>query len=267
MTAALAYEWRRLTTLRSTWWLIVIGAVLTLGLATLIGVAIAQSGDVSEGNDFVLGAIATQGAAIGVTPLLVSYVMALMGVFCFGHEYRHGMIRATLTAVPSRVAIFSAKAVITGVTAFVIGGVTTFVGVLLGLVLVAELHADSDVVRDLVLGTAVYTGLFALVGLALAALFRNQIAALVAVLLTPLVLESIIRAVLVVPPAFDDFQDAAAYLPFDAGSQMYVQLSLGDALDIFGYEPLGPAGGGLVFAAFTVALLAVACALFVRRDA
>jgi hypothetical protein len=139
--------------------------------------------------------------------------------------------------------------------------------VLLGLGLVSELHADADVVRDLVLGTAIYTGLFALVGLALAALFRNQIAALITVLLTPLVLESIIRAVLVVPPAFDDIQDSAAYLPFDAGSQMYVQLSFGDALEIFGYEPLGPVGGGLVFAAFTLALLAGACALFVHRDA
>jgi hypothetical protein len=48
---------------------------------------------------------------------------------------------------------------------------------------------------------------------------------------------------------------------------MYVQLSFGDALDIFGYEPLSRVGGGLVFAAFTFALLAGACALFVRRDA
>ena len=38
MTAALAYEWRRLTTLRSTWWLIAIGAVLFLGLALLMRV-------------------------------------------------------------------------------------------------------------------------------------------------------------------------------------------------------------------------------------
>ena len=267
MTAALAYEWRRLTTLRSTWWLVAIGAVLVLGLALLIAVAIASSGDVSDGNDFVLGAIATQGAAIGITPLLVAYVMALMGVFCFGHEYRHGMIRATLTAVPSRVAVFGAKTVITGLAAFVVGGLTTLVGVLVGLAVVSELHADAEVVVDLVLGTAIYTGLFALVGLALASLFRNQVAALISVLLVPLVLESVIRAVLVVPPAFDDIQDLAAYLPFDAGSQLYVQLSVSDALDIFGYDPFGRVGGGIVFAVFTAALLAGACALFVRRDA
>ena len=267
MTAALAYEWRRLTTLRSTWWLIIIGSVVTLGLALLIGLAIASGGDVSEGNDFVLGAIATQGAAIGVTPLLVAYVMALMGVFCFGHEYRHGMIRATLTAVPSRVAIFSAKTVITGLAAFVVGGVTTLIGVFVALGLVSELHADADVIRELVLGTAIYTGLFALVGLALAAMFRNQVAALITVLLTPLVLENVVRAILIVPPAFDDIEHLARYLPFDAGGQLYVQLSLNQALEFLGYDPLGPVGGGLVFAGFTAVLLAGACALFVSRDA
>jgi hypothetical protein len=267
MSAALAYEWRRLTTLRSTYWLVAIGAILVFGLAVLIALAIGSSGDISEGNDFVLGAIATQGAAIGVTPLLVAYVMGLMGVFCFGHEYRHGMIRATLTAVPSRTRVFAAKTIITGLTAFVVGGLTTLVGVVVGLAVVSELQPDSEVIRELVLGTAVYTGLFSLVGLALASIFRNQVAALIAVLLVPLVLESVIRAVLVVPPAFDEFQGLARYLPFDAGGQMFVQLAFADALDIFGYEPLDAVGGGITFAVFTAALLAAACALFVVRDA
>ncbi len=267
MTSALRYEWRRLTTLRSTWWLIGIGSVLTLGLALLVGIGIAAAGDVSDGNDFVVGAIATQGAAIGVAPLLVTYVMALSGVFCFGHEYRHGMIRATLTAVPSRVAVFAAKAVVTGLTAAVVGAVVTGIGILLALICVDELTVDAGLVGQLLGGVAIYTGLFSLVGLAFASLLRNQVAALVSLLVAPLVLESVVRAVLVVPEAFDDVEFLARYLPFDAGSQLYVQLTIGDALQLFGFEPLGAVAGGVTFGIFTALLLVAAGALFVRRDA
>jgi len=42
----------------------------------------------------------------------VAYVLGMLGVFTFGHEYRHGMIRATLTALPQRYNVLLAKIVI-----------------------------------------------------------------------------------------------------------------------------------------------------------
>ncbi len=267
MTAALRYEWRRLTTLRSTWWLVGLGSLLTLGLAVLIAIGVSSAGEVDEGNDFLVGAIATQGAAVGVAPLMVTYVMALMGVFCFGHEYRHGMIRATLTAVPSRVAIFLAKVLVTAVTAALVGGVVTLLGIGLALVVVPGLEIDAGLLAELVSGVAIYTGLFSLVGLAFASLFRNQVAALASVLVVPLVLESVLGAVLVLPEAFDDIEFLARYLPFDAGSQLYTQLSITDALQMLGYDPLGAVAGGVTFGVFTALMLLGAGVLFVRRDA
>jgi len=265
--AALRYEWRRLTTLRSTWWLTAIGAVVTLGLALLIALAIASAGEVSEGDNYQLGAVATQGAAVGGVPLLVAYLFALLGVFCFGHEYRHGMIRATLTAVPSRGAVFAAKVLVTAAAAFLVGAVITLLGAGIALLVLSAIDGEGGTALELALGVGTYTALFALVGLALASLFRNQIASLVVVLVMPTVVEAVIQAVLVFPPAFDDVQFLARYLPFDAGSQLYVQLSPNDALDLLGYDPLGAVGGGLVFAGFTALLLAAAGVLFVRRDA
>lgn len=266
MTAALRYEWRRLVTLRSTWWLIGIGAVVTLGLAVVIAIALSTV-DTSEADDYQLGAVATQGAAVGGVPLLTAYLFALLGVFCFGHEYRHGMIRATLTAVPSRAAVFAAKVVVTAAVAFVVGAGVTLLSAGIAVLVLSGIEGEGGTALELALGVGIYTALFALVGLALASLFRNQVAALVVVLVTPTVVEGIVQGILVIPSGFDDIQFLARYLPFDAGSQLYVQLSPDDLLDVLGYDPYGAVGGGLVFATFTVVLLGLAAALFVRRDA
>ncbi len=45
--------------------------------------------------------LATQFAVFGV-PYFVAYILAMVAVFAWGHEYRHGMVRATLTALNSR---------------------------------------------------------------------------------------------------------------------------------------------------------------------
>jgi len=87
------------------------------------------------------------------------------------------------------------------------------------------------------------------------------------VLLFPLVGEAIIRLVLIIPDAFDDIQGAAAYLPFDAGAQMFSFLDLDQVLEVFGFRPLAAVEGGITFGVFTAVLLAVAGVLFVRRDA
>jgi len=267
MTAALRYEWCRLVTLRSTYWLVAASLVIAGTLSSLIAWGFSGVEVLEEGPDFVLAAIATQGAGAGFAPFLVAYVMSIFGIFTFGHEYRHGMIRATLTAVPNRLAVFAAKV---GITALV-AGLTAFLCTLLGLlaakVFFTGIPTDSADVTRILGGASLYVALFALVGLALAAIFRNQIAAIIVVLLFPLVGELIIRLVLIIPEAFNGIQDAAGFLPFDAGAQMFTFLDLDQALEIFGFTPQGPLGGGITFAVFTALLLALAGTLFVRRDA
>jgi len=265
--AALRYEWRRLSTLRSTYWLVGISVFIAAALSTLIGWGFSSVDQIEEGESFVIGAIATQGAAIGAAPLLIAYVMGMFGLFTFGHEYRHGMIRATLTAVPNRGALFAAKILLTTAVTGATALVCTVLGVFIGNAFLPDIDAVSDDVIQVVVGVSIYSALFGPVGLALAALLRNQVGALVLLLLVPLVGELIIRLILILPSAFDDIQDAAGYLPFDAGAQMFTMLDLNQALDIFGYDPQGPVGGGVTFAVFTALMLALAGALFARRDA
>lgn len=267
MIPAIRYEWRRLVTLRSTYWLVAVSLVIAASLSSLIAWGFSGVEILEEGPDFVLAAIATQGAGAGFAPLLIAYVMSIFGILTFGHEYRHGMIRATLTTVPSRMSVFAAKVLLTALVAGLTALVCTALGLVAAKVFFAGIATESGDVLRILFGVSIYTALFALVGLALAAIFRNQIAAIVAVLLFPLIGESIIRLVLIIPDAFNGIQDAAGYLPFDAGAQMYTFLDLDQALDVFGFHPQGALGGGITFAVFTAGLLAIAAALFVRRDA
>ena len=101
MIDALRYEIVRLRTIRSTYWLIGIPLSLQLLISMLIAWRLPESGPLSGGDDS-FAILVTIGASLGVAPLFIAYVMGLLGVFSMGHEYRHGMIRATLTALPSR---------------------------------------------------------------------------------------------------------------------------------------------------------------------
>lgn len=268
MSAALRYEWRRLWTIRSTYWLI--GITFGLQLVATLLAAMGTSGveDVFDAAETV-SQILTLGAATGLSPLFTAYVIAMFGVFCFGHEYRYGMIRATLTAVPDRRAVFAAKALITALLASVMSVGCSLIGMLSSLLILDTRGAlGSDTIWYVVLGSALYTALFGLCGMAFAALVRNQTGALAMILLIPLVAENVISLLLRLMSV--DGGDAVALakvLPFDAGAQMYAS-AFADELNLFlGYDPLGAVSGGLLFAGFTAVLLVGAFSLFLTRDA
>ena len=111
-----------------------------------------------------------------------------------GHEYRHGMIRATLTALPNRLTVLAAKVLV----AAVIAGIAAVVCVLIAL-LAAQLFGvgmpTGDGFWGMTAGTVIYTMLFSVSGLAFAAITRNQTAAVALLLLVPTVIEAIIGAV------------------------------------------------------------------------
>ena len=266
MTAALRYEWVRIRTLRSTWWILGLSVLIPAGLAALLAANI-DAQDFSGFGDVVTAVVLTQGAVLGF-PLLIAYLTSLVGVFAFGHEYRHGMIRATLTAVPRRTPVLLAKVVVTAVVVALVAFASLLAALLLGVAFGGDLVDVRAAVTWQVIGGVVgYCTMFALAGLALAAIFRNQIAALVTVLLAPSVVEQVISAVLTIPDALNSVEFLTRYLPFEAGSQLYKPSDVLNVGDFFGPPPLTPLTGGVVMLIFTVVLLAVAFALFAERDA
>lgn len=272
MIDALRYEWVRLVTIRSTYWLVGVALVFQLIMSMLIAWRLPESGPLS-GGDQPFSWLVTIGASLGIAPLFIAYVIGLLGVFSMGHEYRHGMIRATLTALPSRPAVFAAKVVTTAVTAGAAALVCVGIAVLSSWVFGVGMPSAGGF-WQVTVGTTLYTALFALAGLAIAALTRHQTAAVALLMLVPSVVEFIVRSVvLVIKAASDDptgrggLVEILRYLPFDAGGQMYTRESVGDLFEVLGYVPFGPLGGGLVMGGFVAGLLALATVSFVRRDA
>lgn len=272
MRAALAYEWVRLRTIRSTYWLIGLCWAFQFVLTMVIAWRLPSSGPLSGGDD-TIASMLTLGASSGFAPLLMAYVIGILGAFSMGHEYRHGMIRATLTAVPNRSAAFFAKVITTGAVALAVSLGSIGIGVLSALIFGVQLP-DAAELGKLTLGVSLFTVLFTWTGLCYAAITRNQTAAVALLLLMPSVVESIIRAVFFAVKAGSDNPTASGgsvevlkFLPYDAGGQMYTRASINDLFGILGYTPFGPVGGGLVFAVFTALLLACSYTLFVRRDA
>lgn len=270
MTAALAYEWTRIRTIRSTYWLSAIALVFGIGLSSLVAMGIHFSIDSANPPnasdlDGIGQGIATQFAAFGV-PYFVAYILAMVSVFAWGHEYRHGMVRATLTALSSRTASWTAKFVVVGLWVLAVA-LTTMLGSLLGGWL--WLHGDGVAVLTgatwgAVVRTLVYTVLFAWLAAAFTALVRNQTAALVLLFLWPLAVENVISVVFTLVPALQDHAEVTRFLPFNAGARIVSQVPEADT--VFG-SPLSLLGAVLIFGALTAAAMAGSLVLFHRRDA
>ena len=272
MIDALRYEYLRLRTIRSTYWLIGLALGFQLIMSMLIAWRMSVAAQPPSG-DSAFDILATIGASTGLAPLFIAYIIGLLGVFSTGHEYRHGMIRATLTALPDRRTVFAAKVISTAILSAVAALLCILAALLSIVVFGLDLPSATDLV-DLTIGTMLFTALFALSGLAYASLTRNQTAAVALLMLFPSVVEQIIRAiVLAIKASSDDPQSTGGlvqilrYLPYDAGGQMYTRASIGDLLGFFGVVPYGPLGGGIVMGTFVAILLGAAFTLFLRRDA
>ena len=272
MIDALRYEYVRLRTLRSTYWLIGIAMTFQLIMSIVLAAVIAQSDSFGRGND-AFDIIATIGASSGFAPLFIAYIIGLLGVFSTGHEYRHGMIRATLTAIPSRTHVFAAKVIST----VVISAVAALLCIVIALLSIVAFGLDfpsTTAMVNMTAGTLIFTALFSLSGLAYSALTRNQTAAVALLLLVPSIVEQIIRAIVIViksasdePSSDGGIMNILQYLPYDAGGKLYTRASLDDLLSFLGFVPFGAVGGGIVMGIFVGALLAGSYALFIRRDA
>jgi len=265
MTAALRYEVARLRTLRSTWWLLGVSLVVAAG----IGAIVAWAGTANDLGDNGLAIALSAGGEFSPVPL-PPVLAGLVGVFALGHEYRYGTIRPALSAVPQRSALLLAKVVVTATWAALVGVVLVAVSYLVLLVFPGQDVAANGVPWDpagrVALGFVVLMVLWAMVGLGFAGLTRNLPAAVVLLLVIPLVVEGILFAVLNFVPALDGISWWSKYVPFSAGQAM---LATFDPAELGGpdFDLLAPLEGGLVFGGFTLILLAITWVLFERKDA
>jgi ABC-2 type transport system permease protein len=180
MTTAGAYglrsvarmEWRKLRTVRSTYWILFVFA------AGMVGVAVSDgaTGPVHPAPSYD----PTQSAFGGLA--LAQLAIGILGVLTLSSEFTTGSIRATFAAVPRRGWVLAAKAA-------VIAGVTLAAGEALAFAVFAAFpisaphgvpHASlgqPGVLRAALLAGA-YPCLIALIGLGLAAAIRHTVGAI-----------------------------------------------------------------------------------------
>jgi ABC-type transport system involved in multi-copper enzyme maturation permease subunit len=209
--------------------------------------------------------IATQFAAFGV-PYFVAYILAMISVFAWGHEYRHGMVRATLTALNSRTASWVAKFLVVGLWVLAVSLLTMLGSMLAGWL---WLHGDGVVLVTgstwrVVARTLLYTLLFSWLAAAFTALVRNQTAALVLLFLWPLAVENVVSVVFALVPALRSHADLTRFLPFTAGTRIISQIPR--AHHVFG-NPLSVGGAVVIFGVLAGIAMVGSFVLFQRRDA
>jgi ABC-2 type transport system permease protein len=269
---ALVYEWRRITSVRSTYWFSGMAIFFSALIAFFIAITFSSSDFTTEGvsNFFQASAlVVTAGASVLFVPVLSAPFCAVIGAMSFGHEYRYSIIRQTLTAIPDRVTVFFAK--LTVLVAWLLGimVVTVVINLGLGALLLENFSLHSEAFRP-ILNYILYNVAWGISGFALAALLRNLAGALVAVLVYPLVVEPIGYNILRIVDV-GNLNNLANLFPASAGRRtMYLPY------DLFA-NPItdasvtihvwGLAASTLVFWIGIIAIVGAAFVLFMKRDA
>jgi ABC-2 type transport system permease protein len=255
LTDALRMEWVRLWTVRSTY---VLSAT-----AVLIGAAasalIAGLGKGSDPDPALTTMVLTSGADVVPLPFAATF-MAVLGVLSVGHDYRYGLSRSLLTAMPGRSSLVAARLILLALVSVLVAAAGIVLNGGLGVVFGGRTMAfDGDVVRSC-FGYLLLTVLWAWLGAAGTWLLRATVPVLTILLVMPLVVEPLLRT-LSLAQGLHWLRPVATWLPFTAGRAMTAAVAAG------GVNDLNRLDGGLVFGALVLAALAPAWLLFRRRDA
>lgn len=250
--SVITYEQRRIKTIRSTWVILVVLLLLAGLNALLFGFLASQTG-VEEGGLATDGGATTSDTIALYSVLygpLVLVPLALMAAMAFGGDYRFGLIRQTLTSFPKRTKVFLAKLFVVSLWIIAFAVLAWAVVVAVGTAFSGDLNDWQPFGLESLgfLGRAlVYLLGFCLMVFAVVAITRNQALGLVVVLVWLLVVEGLLLGFLSGRLAW--LGDA---LPMNQGAAFVTS---------FGVQ------SGLVFVGWVVGLLAIAWALFMRRDA
>jgi hypothetical protein len=190
---AVAAEWTKLFTLRSTKWILAITAVGTLLVTFLSTQSVVHKSHMwYQGFDPTNQSLA--GLSIGALSL------GTLGVLIISGEYGTGTIRSSLAALGRRDTLFMAKLAVVSAVTLVLGEVLSFGAYFLGHAILSSGGAPTaslgqpGVLRAVVL-TGAFLSLFSLLGFGLGLVIRHTAGALATfagvTLLAPILLQTI----------------------------------------------------------------------------
>ncbi|MFE9423555.1 ABC transporter permease subunit [Kitasatospora sp. NPDC006697] len=250
-----AGEWIKFRSLRSSWITLVVASALTIGLGALFCWATMSRWDHLPADER-LAFTPAEHSLRGY--FLAQMAIGVLGVLVVTGEYSTGMIRASLSAVPKRLPVLWAKALVFGAVTWVVATASVLVAFFTGQAILASKHLDTTLsapgVTRVVLGTGLYLTAIGLLAVALGTLVRNTAGGIASVFGLLLVLPLLSEAL---PSSWQD--NIIPYLPSNAG-QALAHVTRAP------HEMAPWAGFGLLCGYVAVALAAAAVVLK-RRDA
>ncbi|MGX9884213.1 ABC transporter permease [Streptomyces sp. NPDC002276] len=182
---ALASEWTKIKSVRSTIWTLGVFIVLVLGIGLLAAVVVSNSSSEMNGeNPLSLGFF---GLLLGLMCIIT------LGVLTTASEYGTGMIRTTMTACPSRARVLAAKSIVFFAVAFVVTLVTTSFVAFVDASLLENNGAKDPSAGEWLKGTvgvSLYIALLGLLSLIIGSIIRHSAGAItimIGAVLAPLV--------------------------------------------------------------------------------
>lgn len=250
MSSLVRAELLKLRTARLPLWLLLttLALVVLFVLATVLTAG--SEGAPLQRDDPQLFARAVASASGG------NVVVLILGILTLTQEFRFGTATPTFLVTPERGRVLAAKLVAIALTGAGFAVVSALLAVGLSAILIPL--RDGVVMWDVtvlqvLLGVVLVMVLYGPIGIAVGALVRNQIAAVVGALAWIFIIEQILVALL---------PDVGRWTPGGASSAV---LQLGDLATTRG-ELLPVWGGALVLVAYAVVLSALAARLTLRRD-
>jgi ABC-type transport system involved in multi-copper enzyme maturation permease subunit len=192
---------------------------------------------------------------------LTGLFVLLLGVMGMAGEWRHGTIASSVLAAPDRLRLLAAKLISYAVAGAILSLIVTVAIMLVGTIILSirnkttlDLGALLDVLwRNLV--AAAYLGAL---GVCLGALLRNQVAALVGVLIVASIVE---------PTLLEQVPKVGRFAPLVAAPSGLLRYDPTDGEGLpGGNDALGPALAGLVMLGWLAGLYAIGGVLLRRRD-
>jgi ABC-2 type transport system permease protein len=243
VTRVVASELLKLRTTRTFWGLV--GAAL--GLVTLaVVLPLAIEDDFADETD-VRSVLSSAG--------LAGLIALILGVVYGAGEYRHGTIAWTLLVNPVRLRVASGQAIACAVAGAALAAIAAGFTAVVALPWLAAKDAASlsgGEVLGIFLGGVLYGALAGAFGAGLGALLRNQVAAVVLVLVVLFVVDPAFVAVF---DGYDRFSLSGLGTSITGGSEEDLEA------DLF---PVWAAT--LIWAGYTAVLVSVAALLTSRRD-
>ena len=266
MRPELRAEWRKVTTTRLAWVLIIVSMVYSvMQVATLVlisapgimeglgGVPVDESGSMLLDPEFITTLLSQTGTA--------STFVLLLGIIAMTGEFRHMTITSTFLATPRRGRVLVAKMLLFGAIGVAVAVLT--LGTVVVTTVVALLPFDHAPVTlgtivTVLVGAAIGLALFAVLGVSLGSVITNQVAAIVIALLWVLLIEPLIGLA---------FPDVGRWLP---GGALNAAMDVGLRADLTGgltsADPLPAWGGMLVLLGYAIVLAAIGSRTTLRRD-